>query len=321
MLKRQKSTKLIFIYCLMLIIIFITQIQSSSSWISSYGYSTIVEAGDIISWEVERFSGPSSFNNFKNGIYVTNGVYLPEGSTLSVRVNYHPNDLYYKHPLLLWNTSTDWYDLYINDSKEILEITMSSLMTIGFLTLPYLAPVKAEVNEEEKNYFPYLIEQEEAYNHTSTGTLDETSEYPIDYVRKEIFTTFINSTDFSSKSIDNYKRTQVISENLTYIWTLRKEYNNTYDITTGILKKEECIISNVTTTIETDENSSSTSKSYHWFKYNFVSNYTYTSPQTDPTSFSSIIVISPTVLLCLVLFPKFLRKKGKNRRLDKGRVR
>ncbi|GAG65772.1 unnamed protein product [marine sediment metagenome] len=117
-------------------------------------------------------------------------------------------------------------------------------MTLGFLKLPYLSPIINVINTEQVAAFQFLIDHEQTFNHTSTGTLNETSEYPMDYIRTELYSSFINATDFTAESKNYLKQTQVISENFTYRREWLEISNITFDLSTGILKKQETSIMN-----------------------------------------------------------------------------
>lgn len=311
MSQQKKSLKLRFIQNFFIILILTLQNQAVISSASSYIYSSSLSEGDTISWHITDLWSSGNLVDYQEGVYLTNEVYLPKRSVISIKIKEHPNDIEQNYPLILWNTTPYWYDLYINDTLVSLDITGKSLMTLGFLTFPYISPIKLQDEEEEINSFQYIVDKEGEFNHTSTGTLDETSEHPIDYVRSEILTTYINSTIFSAESVDTYKKTQVISENLTYIWTFQKKYNFTFDLTTGILKNQECRIKNVTKTIECEGNEGSIGGVYSWFVYYLVSNYTFPQINTDKTSIEMASFIISISLFCIVLSSKFRKKKEK----------
>ncbi|MCE7747432.1 MAG: hypothetical protein GPJ51_03480 [Candidatus Heimdallarchaeota archaeon] len=291
--------RLIAIQTLFLSLLLIVQAKADFG----YAYSSNIAVGDTMSWELVYFY--KDMPGYPDGFYVTDGYYIPEDTIISIEVVEHPNDVYYNLPSLLWNTTTNWYNLYIDDTLETLYISEDSLMTLGFLKLPYLSPVMHQGN----NAFQEIYNQESEFNHTSTGTLDETSEFPINYIRSELYESSINSSMFYAHSTFIYDRTQVISENLTYRWLWKEKYGIAFDQNTGILLRQDQTTLNASQIIEKHEISTSITTSYDWFNSILESNYTVI-PTTDSSGFLvSVEIIS--IYLLLGLREIYIRSKRK----------
>lgn len=272
---------------------------------SDYTYSSMIATGEIFSWEVEEFH--ESLDGYPDGFYITDGYYISEGSIISVEVVTNPTEIFYNSPPLLWNTTTSWYNLYINNTLVNLSISMTSMMTLGFLQLPYISPTFYQTN----NAFREIYDQESEFNHTSTGTLDETSDHPIDYIRSELYSSEINGTAFTAESTLIYTRTQVISENLTYRWIWEDNCEVTFDLDSGILLEQDQVIMNASKIIETDEIGVSEITSYCWLVSSLVSNYTgSTLPSTNETSFILLNIGVSLIFLGVYFLNQIKRKKG-----------
>ena len=287
-----------FIICLILV----TQVQASSG----YTYSSQIEVGETLSWEIDEYR--DFLTGESPGFYITDGFYTAQESTISIEVVEHPSDVLYNTPLLLWNSTTSWYDLYINDTIVHIAISMNSLMTLGFLQLPYLSPVSYQGN----NAFQVIYDQMPQYNHTSTGTLNETGEFPIDYIYSELYSCNINNFGFHADSTLIYKRTQVINENLTYRWIWKEECEVSFDMDTGILIEQDYTIMNASQTIESDEFSTSIMTSYGWLFSSLESNYTFYSETPTTESTSNLLEVGVFSMFLLVFWIGIYQKRGKN---------